>query len=110
MNLSGKTLHAWVKLVSGASDGGVSLYACSGGATYVCLGAAASAAQFAAGAWIPLTLDLSAPAPAGFDPTGIVEIGVQVLSSPTSPDGGTADGGGFASTGDTVVEIDTVTD
>jgi hypothetical protein len=110
VNLSGKTLHAWVRRVSGASDGGVSLYACSGGATYVCLGAAASAAQLAAGAWIPLTLDLSAPAPAGFDPTGIVEIGVQALSSPTSPDGGTADGGGFASTGDTVVEIDTVTD
>ena len=111
LNLSSKTLHAWVRLVSGPLDGGVSFYACSGGATYVCPGCGR---QFRPARCRCLgTTDagsLSAMALAGFDPAGIVEIGIQVLSSPTSLDGGTADGGRFASTGDTVVEIDTVTD
>ena len=110
LSLSGKTLRAWVKLVSGPLDGGVSLYACSGGAAYVCPRATVEAAQLAAGVWVQLTLDLVATASAGFDPSGIVEIGIQVLASPTSPDGGTADGGRFASTGDTVIQIDSVTD
>jgi len=73
LDLSGKTLHARVRLVSGAfASGRVALYACSAGAPYVC-----------------------AAAP-GLDAASL-EIGVRFLS-------------GMASDGDTVFEIDTVTD
>jgi hypothetical protein len=47
--------------------------------------------------WTPLALDLGAATPAGFQAAASLEIGVRFLS-------------GVASEGDTVFEIDTVTD
>jgi len=55
-------------------------------------------------------LDLGAITETGFDPRRIAEIGVQLSSSLPASDGGTADGGTFVTTGETVFEIDTVTD
>jgi hypothetical protein len=62
--------------------------------------------QFPLGVWVPIDLDLGAAAATspGFDPTQIVQIGVQVLS------GFSANGDVFAGAGDAVFEIDTVTD
>ncbi len=112
-NLAGKTLHARVRLVSGSAAGSsVALYACSGGSpSYICPQTPGlDQASLAAGAWMPLTLDLSAATEVGFEPRAILEIGVEVSSAAASPDGGPSDGGGFESTGDLVFEIDNVTD
>lgn len=110
LNLSGKTLHARVRRVSGSFVGGVVFYANRIGpfSDIYTEAPTLDAASFAAGAWVALTMDLTATA-AGFDPKAIVGIGVQVLSSAASGDGGASDGGGFAGTGDLVFEIDTVT-
>jgi hypothetical protein len=104
-DLSGKTLHAKVRLVSGTLPAGVvAFYACSGGATYICPHAPVlDGASLTAGAWVPMTLDLGAAPLAGFNAKGIAEIGVQVLATAASPDGGS-----FAATGDIVFEIDNV--
>ena len=97
LDLSGKTIHARVRLVSGTfASGSVALYACSAGSPCPAP-PGLDAASLAAGVWAPLALDLGAAAPAGFDATASLEIGVQFLS-------------GMASDGDTVFEIDTVTD
>jgi hypothetical protein len=57
------------------------------------------------GQWVPLTLDLTTGTSPGFDPTQVIQLGVQFFS-------GFSNGGGdtFVNTGDTVVEIDTLTD
>ena len=57
-----------------------------------------------AGSWIPLTLDLGAITASGFDPTQIVQIGVQFYS------GFSGNGTMFTNDGPAVFEIDTVTD
>ena len=59
---------------------------------------------------MPLTLDLGAATEVGFSSKAIAEIGVQLLSTLPASDGGTTDGGSFVTTGETVFEIDTVTD
>jgi endoglucanase len=114
IDLSGKTLNVRVRLVSGSlAGGGLSFYACSGGSPYVCTGPNLDSSRFAAGTWVPLTLDLGAATEIGFDAKAILEIGVQLYSSlpvSSAADGGTTDGGSFAVTGQTVFEIDTVTD
>ena len=103
-NLAGKTLHARVKLVSGSlPNGGVQLYTLTGpnytwGATFV------SGSAFPPGTWVPIDLDLSTITASGYDPSKVVQIGVQVVS------GFSGGGGTFMNTGDTVFEIDTVTD
>lgn len=112
LNLSGKTLHARVRRVSGSFVGGVVFYASSIGpfGDIYTEAPTLDAASFAAGAWVPLTLDLSTATEVSFDSKAIVKIGVQVLSSAASGDGGASDGGSFVSSGDAVFEIDTVTD
>jgi hypothetical protein len=57
-----------------------------------------------------MTLDLGAATDAGFDAKGIVAIGLQFFSTAASLDAGAPDGGGFTATGDTVFEIDSVTE
>jgi hypothetical protein len=56
--------------------------------------------------WVPLDFDLDAAAAVtpGFDPTQIVQIGLQFLS------GFSSGGGTFQDSGEIVFEIDTVTD
>jgi hypothetical protein len=103
-NLTGKVLHARIRLVSGSfAQGGFQLHASTGdsftyGSTFL------DGAALPLGVWVPVDLDLGAVTTPGFDPSQVVQIGVQFLS-------GFASGGGtFADTGDTVFEIDTVTD
>jgi endoglucanase len=106
-DLSGRTLHARVRLVSGSFAGGaVLLYACSPGPVYICTETPPfDAARLTAGTWVPLTLDLGMATEQDFDASKILEIGVEFLSAAPS-----IDGGGFVRTGDVVFEIDTVTD
>ena len=108
-DLSGKTLHARVRLVSGALEGRVMLGAVSGPSFVVAETPGLDAASLTAGAWVPVSLDLGA-APAGFDASKIIQIGVRVAASAAALDAGTPAGGSFASTGDLVFEIDSVTD
>lgn len=103
INPATKTLHAKVRLVSGTfPEGAVQFYA-SSGTTFVFLGSFHPAAEFPAGEWVPVTLDLTSGS-ADFDPNSIVQIGVQFFSGFSS--GASA----FTGSGDAVFEIDTVTD
>jgi endoglucanase len=103
-NWTGKTLHAMVRLASGDfPDGGVNFYALSG-AGFAFTGVFTGSDQFPPGEWVPLTLDLNAGTQPGFDPSEVVQIGIQFYS-------GFSDGGGtFTGSGPAVFEIDTVTD
>ena len=104
LNLAGKVLHARVRLVSGAlSQGGFGFHASTGdsfayGAVF--LGADA----LPLGVWVPVDLDLGAVTTPGYDPSQVVEIGVQFHS------GSGSGGAGFVDDGEAVFEIDTVTD
>jgi hypothetical protein len=103
VNLAGKTLTAQVKLVSGSIPlGGVQFYA-STGSSYVFGGNFYSASSFPVGQWVPVTLNLSSVTAPGFDPTQVVQLGVQFYSGFTG-------GGTFTDAGPVVFEIDTVTD
>jgi hypothetical protein len=117
-DLSGKTLHARVRLVSGPAAGLlVGIYVCSDAPPPCTWGGTIDVAELAGGAWARLSFDVVAPIPPiGYLPTPtyfstarIVELGIEVLSV-TEADGGAADGGASAGTGDLVFEIDTVTD
>ena len=112
LNLTGKTLHARVRLLSGSFvGGGVRLYAVSGPPYVVEATPTLDAASLTASAWLPLTLMLSDTTTVGFDTSKIVEIGVEFNASAASTvDGGISDAGAFANSGDIVFEIDTVTD
>jgi endoglucanase len=105
LNLIGKTLHAYVRLASGSlAQGGLHLHASTGsnwtwGSTEWVNGDSLSA-----GSWVPLTLDLSAVTQTGFDPSQVVQIGIQFYS------GFSSNGGTYANGGPVVLEIDTVTD
>src|SRR5262249_8088932 len=104
-DLSGKTLQAQVRLVSSTlPPGGVQLLARSGSAYLRAAGPAVDAAALAAGTWVPLVLDLAAVSEPDFDPSEIVQIAVRLSSGPA------AGGGVFEPTGETVLEIDTVTE
>src|SRR5262249_21241871 len=97
--LTGKTVHAMVRLVSGPL-GGLQLHASSGPGFVYKSGGFMGGDQFPVGQWVPLTIDLGA-APAGsFDPGQIVQLGVQFFS-------GFSSGGGTFAGGPTVLEIDT---
>jgi hypothetical protein len=107
LDISGKTLHARFRLVSGSAAGvSVSFYFfTTGPVPWGVTGPALDAAELAAGAWVPMAWDLGA--------TGdnwVFALGIEVyIPSLTSADGGAGDGGAFASTRDLVFEIDTVT-
>lgn len=115
IDLAGKTLHARVRLVSGAlGDSRVTFGALSGPSDVAAEGHGLDAASLIAGVWAPLSIDLGGTTAVGFDASQIVQIGVRVSSS--APwDGGAdtsaaLDGGAFVPTGDLVLQIDTVTD
>jgi hypothetical protein len=103
-DLTGKTLHARIRLVSGGFGGGGVQFHASSGDSFVFTGAFFGADQFPPGIWVPVNLDLTTVTDAGFDPTQIIQIGVQFFS------GFSGGGGPFVDTGPTVFEIDTVTD
>ncbi len=107
-NLTGKTIAARVRLASGSfSTGDATMYACSDGpSSYICVQAPPiDASMLTAGAWLPVSLNLATATAVGFDVSKILEIGMS-FSSPAA----SADAAAFVSTGDTVFEIDTVTD
>ncbi len=103
VDLSGRTLHARVRLASGSFPiGGLQLHASTGPA-FVFAGSFLTADALASGAWVPVELDLGAVTEAGFDPTQVVQVGVQFFS-------GSPFGGAFPGPESAVFEIDTVTD
>ncbi len=105
LNLSGKTLHAQVRLVSGSfAAGGLQFHASTGSSYTWGSTTWVNADSLPIGTWVPLTLDLSAVTSSGFDPTQVVQMGIQFFP------GFSSNGGTFVSTGPTVFEIDTVTD
>jgi endoglucanase len=111
LDLSGKTLHARVRLVSGSLGGGRLIFGALSGPSYLLAETPAlDATSLAAGTWVPLSLDLGTTTAVGFDASKIVQVGVRILASAASSDGGTSDGGTFANAGETVFEIDSVTD
>ena len=111
-NLTGKTLHARIRLLSGSFVGGdVQLYAVSGPPYVVTATPSLDAASLTAGAWVPLTLVLDNTTAVGFETSKVVEIGVDIFASAASTvDGGISDAGAFTNSGNLVFEIDTVTD
>jgi endoglucanase len=111
LDLSGKTLRARLRLVSGSlGDGRVFLGALSGPTYIVSETPPLDTTSLTLGAWVPVSLDLGAATAVGFDASKIVQIGVRVVASAASLDGGVPDDGSFAGTGDLVFQIDTVTD
>jgi hypothetical protein len=120
-DLSGKTLHARVRRVSGPAAVRAGFVACGfpdpawGVAGTLCnadVALLSDPAELAEGAWAPLASELvppyiGLPGPI-FTPTNVVELGIKVYTLPET-DGGAADGGTSASTGELVFEVDTVT-
>jgi endoglucanase len=101
LNLTGQTLTLRVKRVSGAF-GGLQFHA-SSGPSYV-YGAAPFVGDLPIGEWVSVTLNLGDVTSVGYDASQIIQLGVQVFS------GFSNSGGAFVDSGDTVLEIDTVTD
>jgi hypothetical protein len=123
-DLSGKTLHARVRRVSGPAAGvRAGFFACgfadpgwaAAGTFCTDLPVQNDAAELAEGAWAPLASDVVPPSPMfgipgpTFTPASVVELGIEVYTV-TPTDGGATDGGAWASTGDLVLEIDSVTE
>lgn len=103
VDLSGRTLHARVRLASGSFPvGGLQLHATTL-PTFAFAGNFVNADALASGAWVPVELDLGAVTVPGFDATQVVQVGVQFF-------GGAPDGGAFPGPASAVFEIDTVTD
>jgi hypothetical protein len=104
-DLAARTLQARVRLVSGAlPPGGVRLLARTGAAYVAASGPALDAGALPVGTWVPLVLDLAAISEPDFDPSQVVQIAVRLSSGPASG------GGVFQPTGETILEIDTVTE
>jgi hypothetical protein len=105
LNLAGKTLHAMVMLDSATlpPSFGVQLHA-STGPNYSSYGNGAFT-TLTMGTWVPLTLDLSTVTSTGWDPTMVVQIGVQLSSG-----GVPADAGTFGSPLTVTFHVDTITD
>jgi hypothetical protein len=103
LNMMGKTLRAKVRLTSGTfgTGAGVILHASTtsmyvyGGGTYTPL---------TLGTWTDLTLNLSTVTAAMWDPTNVVQIGLQ-FSTGAPPEAGT-----FVGPNDVVFHIDTITE
>ena len=103
VDLTGKVLHAWVKLDAGLFAGGVQLHA-GAGPNYVY--AASEYTTFAAlDTWIELTLNLSAAqtANSAFTPNDIRQLGVQFDT------GDPYEGGTFGGPAETLLHIDSIT-
>jgi hypothetical protein len=81
VDLSGRTLHAMVRLVSGSfPNGGVQIHASTGPSFVFGAGTFLPPVAMPTGVWVPLTLSLDAVTQPGFDPSEVVQIGVQFLS------------------------------
>jgi len=104
LNLTGKVLHARIKLVSGAFPQGAFQLHASTGSSYTWGAVFFNASALPPGQWVDFDLDLGAVTSSGYDPSQVVQIGVQLLSG--LPSGG----GTFMSPGTAVFDIDTVTD
>ena len=103
VDLTGKVLHAWVKLDSGFFTGGVQLHA-GAGPSYVF--ASSEYTTFAAlDTWIELTLDLAEAQTTvpGFVANDIRQIGVQFDT------GDPYEGGTFTTPVDAVFHVDSIT-
>jgi hypothetical protein len=104
IDLRGKTLHARVRLASGSlSSGNVQLIARTGPLYIGASGSPILAADLAAGTWVSMDLDLGTATVTDFDPSKVEQIAVLLWS-------GDAGASAFQSTGETVLEIDNVTD
>jgi hypothetical protein len=103
LDLTGKVLHAWVKLDSGAFMGGAQLHA-GAGPNYV-YAASAYTTFLALDSWIEMTLDLSAAqvADSTFLANDIRQIGVQFDT------GDPYEGGTFVGPVNAVFHIDSIT-
>ena len=110
INLTGKTLHASLQLTSGAFSGGAQLHVGTG-ATYNGYGQAnitlAATGTFATVPYVLMPAGATnTSANANFDPTMVIQLGVQVYSGAPVADAGT-----YANAGVPVVfNIDNITD
>jgi hypothetical protein len=104
INLSGKTLHARVRLLSGSLPQGALQFHASTGPSFNFGSVFFNADALSGGGWVPFDLDLGAVTSAGYDPSHVVQIGVQFFS------GFSSSGQTFQPIGPVVLEIDTVTD
>jgi hypothetical protein len=104
LNLTGKILHAKVRLTSGtfAVGAGATLHASSGTIAFVYGAGPYTPLTF--GVWTDLTLDVSTVTTAGFDPTQVVQLGVQFYT------GDPPEAGAFAGPNDVVFHIDSITE
>jgi hypothetical protein len=103
IDLSGKTITARVRLVSGRlSPGGVQLAAFSGAAYDAGFGPIVDTASMTIGTWLPLSIDLDATGNPVFRPSQVVQLGV-ILFTNESSQGGPPD-----APGDVVIEIDAI--
>jgi hypothetical protein len=87
VDLTGKVIHAKVQLDSGTVPAGYVQVHASSGATFVFVNSAGSG--LTAGSFIDVALDLTAAhtANANFDPTQVVQVGVQIGTG-SGPEGG----------------------
>ncbi len=102
IDLSGKTVHARVRLVSSSFPrGGFQLHV-STGSTFVFAGNFFDASLLPPGVWVPIDFDLTTVTDPAFDASQVVQIGVQFFSG--APDGNPFPTG----TGMITFEVDTV--
>jgi hypothetical protein len=87
-DLTGKIIHAKVRLDSGSLPAGFAVLHASSGPGYIFAEPAISTA-LTAGNWLDLTLDLAAAktANSSFDPSQIIQVGVDI-GTDVGPDGG----------------------
>lgn len=87
LNLTGKVIHAKVRLDSGTVPAGYVQVHASSGTSYVFVNSAGSG--LTAGSFIDVPLDLTAAhtANANFDPTQVIQVGVQIGTG-SGPEGG----------------------
>jgi len=99
VNLAGKTLHAKVRLASGAFAGRVTLHADTTNASVF---AGGTPVTLAAGTWTDLTLNLASVTTAGWNASQVVQIGV-LIETGDRPATGT-----FGAAVDAVFNIDSI--
>jgi hypothetical protein len=89
VDLTGKIIHAKVRLDSGTLPAGYAQLHASSGSNYVYV-QAANPTPLTAGSWLDLSLDLAAAKAAqpNFDPTQIIDVGVEIGTDVAPADGG----------------------